>query len=83
MPIHELIGTVRQCPRNAFQINYFGDHWQECQAKSVTTQVHEWVVHRLGGILSSVGRRVKIHNITSATGKERGGCGNTGLRRLA
>ncbi len=30
------------------------------------------VVHRLGGIFSSVGHRVKIHHITPATGKERG-----------
>jgi hypothetical protein len=29
-------------------------------------------VRRLGGILSSVGHRVKVHNITPATGKERG-----------
>ena len=27
---------------------------------------------RLGGILSSVGHRVKVHSITPATGKERG-----------
>ncbi len=45
---------------------------QTCQAKSAATQVHDWVVHRLGVILSSVGHRVKIHNITPATGKERG-----------
>ena len=45
---------------------------QTCQAKSVVTQVHDWVVRRLGGILSSVGPRVKVHNITPATGKERG-----------
>ena len=45
---------------------------QTCQAKSAATQVHDWVVYRLGGILGSVGHRVKIHNITPATGKERG-----------
>ena len=45
---------------------------QTCQAKSAATQVHDWVVRRLGGILSSVGHRVKIHNITPATDKERG-----------
>ncbi len=71
-----LIGTLRQCPCNAFQIDHFGDHLQTCQAKSAATQVHAWVVHRLGGILSSVpssvGHRVKIHDITPATGKERG-----------
>ena len=29
-------------------------------------------MYRLGGILGSVGPKVKIHNITPATGKERG-----------
>ena len=45
---------------------------QTCQAKSAATQVHDWVVYRLGDILGSVGHRVKIHKITPATGKERG-----------
>jgi hypothetical protein len=44
---------------------------QTCQAKSAATQVHDWVVRRLGGILSSVGHRVKVHNITPVSGKER------------
>ena len=44
---------------------------QTCQVKSAASQVHEWVVYRLGA-LGSVGHRVKIHKITSATGKERG-----------
>ena len=70
--IPELIGSLRQCPCNAFQIDHFGDHLQTCQAKSAATQVHDWVVRRLGGILSSVGHRVKVHHITPATGKERG-----------
>ncbi len=30
------------------------------------------VVYKLGSLLGSVGHRVKIHNITSETGKERG-----------
>jgi hypothetical protein len=72
VPIPELIGPLRQCPCNAFQIDHFGDHLQTCQAKSAAAQVHDWVVHRLGDILSSVGHRVKVHNITPATGKERG-----------
>jgi len=72
VPIPDLIGTLSQCPCNVSQIDYFGDHLQTCQAKSAATQVHDWVVRRLGGILSSVGHRVKIHNITPATGKERG-----------
>jgi hypothetical protein len=70
--IPELIGPLRQCPCNAFQIDYFGDHLQTCQAKSAATQVHDWVVRRLGDILSSVGHRVKINNIKPSTGKERG-----------
>jgi hypothetical protein len=38
----------------------------------VASQAHDWAVYRLGGIFGSVGHRVKIHKITSATGKERG-----------
>ena len=38
----------------------------------MSSQVHDWVVYRLGGILGSVGHKVKIHKITPATGKERG-----------
>jgi hypothetical protein len=72
VPIPESIAPLRQCPCNDFQIDYFGDHLQTCQTKSVSTQVHDWVVHRLGGILGSVGHRVKIHNMTPVTGKERG-----------
>ncbi len=33
--------------------------------------MHDWVVYHLGGILGSVGHRVKIHKITPAAGKER------------
>ncbi len=43
-----------------------------CQVKSVTSQVHDWVVYRFVVILSSVGHKVKIHKITPSTGKERG-----------
>jgi hypothetical protein len=56
----------------SFQIDLFGDHLQTCQAKSAATQVHDWVVYRLGDILGSVGHRVKKHKITAAQGKERG-----------
>ena len=45
---------------------------ETCQVKSVTSQVHDWVVYRLGIILRSVGHKVKIHKITPVTGKERG-----------
>ncbi len=67
-----MIGPLRQCPCNSFQIDHFADHFQTCQVKSAATQVHDWVVRRLGDILSSVVHRVKINNITPATGKERG-----------
>ena len=36
------------------------------------SQVHDWVVYRLGVILGSVGHKVKIHKITPSTGKKRG-----------
>jgi hypothetical protein len=72
VPIPDLIGPPRQCPCNAFQIDAFDDHLQTCQTKSAATQVHDWVVYRLGGILGSVGHRVKIHKITPAQGKVRG-----------
>ncbi len=45
---------------------------QTYQVKSVVSQVHDWVVYRLGDILGSVGYKVKIHKITPATGKELG-----------
>ncbi|MCG3769725.1 MAG: hypothetical protein JW384_00855 [Nitrosomonadaceae bacterium] len=72
VPIPDLIGHLRQCPCNAFQIDCFGDHLQTCQVKSAATQVHDWAVYKLSGILGSVGHRVKIHKITPAQGKERG-----------
>ena len=50
----------------------FGDYLQTCQTKSATSQVHDWVVYKMGSLLGSVGHRVNIHKITPATGKERG-----------
>jgi hypothetical protein len=72
VPIPDLIGTLRHCPCNVFQIDCFGDHLQTCQVKSAATEVYDWAVYKLSGILGSVGHRVKIHKITSAKGKERG-----------
>ena len=43
-----------------------------CRLVKQSQQVHDWVVYKLGTLLGSVGHRVKIHNITSTTGKERG-----------
>ena len=72
MPIPELSGPAQRCACNEFHYDAFGDHLQTCQVKSTVSQVHDWVVYRLGGILGSVGHKVKIHRITPATGKERG-----------
>ncbi len=67
-----LFGPVQQCVCNTFTYDTFGDHLQTCQIKSAASQVHDSVVYRLGALLGSVGHRVKIHNITPVTDKERG-----------
>ena len=67
-----LLGPVQQCVCNDFTYDTFGDHLQTCQTKSTASQVHDWVVYKLGTLLGSVGYRVKIHKITPATDKERG-----------
>ena len=72
VPIPALSGPSQRCSCKEFHYDTFGDHLQTCQDKSEASQVHEWVVYRLGGILGSVGHKVKIHKITPATGKERG-----------
>ncbi len=71
VPIPALIGPSQQCASNSFHHDSFGDHLQTWKVKSVVSQVYDWVVYRLGGIFGSVGHRVKIHKITSVTGKER------------
>ncbi len=58
VPTSALLGTPQQCACNAFAYD--------------SSQVHDWVVYKLGTLLGSVGHRVKIHNITPATDKERG-----------
>jgi hypothetical protein len=67
-----LLGPAQPCACNAFAYDPFGDHLQTCQTKSAASQVHDWVVYKLGSLLGYVGHRVKMHNITPATGKERG-----------
>ncbi len=37
----------------------------------MATEVHDWVVYRLGDMLGTVHHHVKIHKITPAQGKER------------
>jgi hypothetical protein len=70
--IPALIESSQRCACNAFHYDSFGDHLKICQVKSAASQAHDWVVYRFGGILGSVGHRVKTHKITPATGKERG-----------
>ena len=47
---------------------YIGEHWRHVKLNS---QVHDWVVYKLGTLLGSVGHKVKIHNITPVTCEER------------
>ena len=60
--------NTQPCACNVFHYDVSGDHLQTCQVKSAASQVHDWVVYRLGGILGSVGHKVKIHKITPDTG---------------
>ncbi len=72
MPIPTLIGPSKRCVCNVFHHDSCGDHIQICRVKSTDSQDHDWVVYHSGGILGSVGHRVKIHKITPVMGKERG-----------
>jgi hypothetical protein len=72
VPTPALLGPSQEYGWNVFEYDPFGDHLQTCRTKSAVSQVHDWVVYKLGVLLGSVGHRVKIHNITTATGKERG-----------
>ena len=65
------MNAVTLCACNAFQHDMYGDHLQTFQVKSAASQLHDWVVHRLGDLLGSVGHRVKIHKITPVKGEER------------
>ena len=58
-----LRGQTQQCVYNVFTYDTFGDHLQTCQTKSTVSQVHDWVVYKLGSLLGSVGQRVKIHKL--------------------
>ena len=74
VPTPALLGPAQMCVCNSFSYDIFGDHLQTCQTKSAVSQVHDWVVYKLGTFpqVDSVGHRVKIHKITLTTGKERG-----------
>jgi hypothetical protein len=64
VPIPALIGPSQRRPCNAFDYDVREDHLETCQVKSAASQVHDWVVYRLGDILGWVGHKVKIHKIT-------------------
>jgi hypothetical protein len=64
VPTPALLGPAQQCTCNAFAYDPLGDHLQTCQTKSGASQVHDWVVYKLGVILGSVGHRIKIHYCT-------------------
>eukprot|EP00001_Collodictyon_triciliatum_P160539 28208_3 len=70
VPIPELLRPAQRCACNAFHYDAFGDHFR--LAKLSRRLTGSLGVYRLGGILGSVGHKVKIHKITPATGKERG-----------
>jgi hypothetical protein len=67
-----LLGPPHQCARRVFRYDTYGDHLQTCQTQSASLPSHDWVACKIGALLGSVGHKVKIHNITPATGKERG-----------
>ena len=46
-----LLGPAQQCACNSFAYDTFGDHLQACQTKSAASQVHDWVVYKLGVLL--------------------------------
>jgi hypothetical protein len=54
VPIPALIGPPQRCACNGFDYDPYGDHLQTCQVKSMSSQVHECVVYRLGGILNRI-----------------------------
>jgi hypothetical protein len=55
VPIPALIGPPQQCTCNTFHYDSYGDHLQTCQTQSAASQVHDWVVYKLGALLGSVG----------------------------
>ena len=65
-----LIGPPQQCVCNVFSYDTFGDHLQTCQTSSSVSEVHDWVVYKLGSFLGSVVHRVKIHKITPVSVKK-------------
>ena len=44
----EIIKKLGPCVCNTFTYDTFGDHLQNCQPKSVVSQVYDWVVYKYG-----------------------------------
>jgi hypothetical protein len=57
-PTPALLGPAQRCACNAFSYDIFGDHLQTCHTKSAASQVHDWVVYKLGALL---GKFIKLH----------------------
>jgi hypothetical protein len=57
VPTPALLGPDQQCACNACAYDTLGDHLQTCETKSEVSQVHDWVVYKLGTFHGSVGHR--------------------------
>ncbi len=51
VPIPVLFGPSQECVDKVFLYDSYGDHLQTCQTKSASSQVHEWMVYKLGVLL--------------------------------
>ena len=51
VPTPALLGPAQQCACNDFSYDTYWDHSQTCQTKSAASQVHDWVVYKLGSLL--------------------------------
>ena len=62
-PLRLSLDRISSAHVTLLSYDIFGDHLQTCQTKSADSQVHDWVVYKLGTLLGSVGHRVKIINM--------------------
>jgi hypothetical protein len=67
-----LVGHPQRCSFRHFQFDPYGDHLQTCLIQSGAHPTHDWVVHRLSSILSTVRHRVKTHKIITVVDNELG-----------
>jgi hypothetical protein len=52
VPIPTLVGPHQECDYRVFRFDSYGDHVQTCQTQSETLPSHDWVVNKLGALLS-------------------------------